>query len=127
MTGSGDLRAVSGLRRLTIRNYALAVSAFCRYLTDRAYGWAQRTAASLSCATPLPTTTPARIRAVARLMLLYAQPLSRVLRLVVTDITQGDDGQVHICVGHRLPRSPNPSPASSASSWPIGPPPAATG
>jgi site-specific recombinase XerD len=37
----GDLRAVSGLRRSTIRNYALAVSAFCRYLTDPAYGWAQ--------------------------------------------------------------------------------------
>ena len=29
-----------GLRRSTIRNYALAVSAFCRYLTDPAYGWA---------------------------------------------------------------------------------------
>ena len=36
----GDLRAVRGLRRSTIRNYALAVSAFCRYLTDPAYGWA---------------------------------------------------------------------------------------
>ncbi len=37
----GDLRSVSGLRRSTIRNYALSVSAFCRYLTDPAYGWAQ--------------------------------------------------------------------------------------
>jgi integrase/recombinase XerC len=37
----GDLRAVGGLRRPVIRNYALAVSAFCRYLTDPAYGWAQ--------------------------------------------------------------------------------------
>ena len=37
----GDLRAVGGLRRSTIRNYALSVSAFCRYLTDPAYGWAQ--------------------------------------------------------------------------------------
>ena len=36
----GDLRAVGGLRRSTIRSYALAVSAFCRYLTDPAYGWA---------------------------------------------------------------------------------------
>src|ERR1022692_808767 len=36
----GDLRAVKGLRRSTIRNYALAVSGFCRYLTDPAYGWA---------------------------------------------------------------------------------------
>ena len=42
MSGSGDLRAVGGLRRSTIRNYALAVSAFCRYLTDPAYGWAAR-------------------------------------------------------------------------------------
>jgi integrase/recombinase XerC len=38
----GDLRAVGGLRRSTIRNYALAVSAFCRYLTDPAYGWAEQ-------------------------------------------------------------------------------------
>ena len=29
-----------GLRRSTIRSYALAISAFCRYLTDPAYGWA---------------------------------------------------------------------------------------
>jgi len=36
----GDLRAVHGLRRSTIRNYALAVAAFCRYVTDPAYGWA---------------------------------------------------------------------------------------
>ena len=36
----GDLRAVRGLRRSTIRSYALAISAFCRYLTDPAYGWA---------------------------------------------------------------------------------------
>jgi integrase len=36
----GDLRAVRGLRRSTIRNYALAVSAFCHYLTDPAYAWA---------------------------------------------------------------------------------------
>ena len=36
----GDLRAVQWAARSTIRNYALAVSAFCRYLTDPAYGWA---------------------------------------------------------------------------------------
>ncbi len=36
----GDLRAVKGLRRSTIRNYALALSAFCQYLTDPAYAWA---------------------------------------------------------------------------------------
>lgn len=38
----GDLRAVRGLRRSTIRNYGLAVSAFCGYLTDPAYGWAEQ-------------------------------------------------------------------------------------
>ncbi len=27
----GDLRAVKGLRRSTIRNYALAVSGFCQF------------------------------------------------------------------------------------------------
>src|SRR5580704_11278922 len=36
----GDMRAVRGLRRSTIRCYASSVSAFCRYLTDPAYGWA---------------------------------------------------------------------------------------
>jgi integrase/recombinase XerC len=36
----GDLRAVRRLRRSTIRNYASTVSAFCSYLTDPAYGWA---------------------------------------------------------------------------------------
>ncbi len=36
----GDLRAVGGLRRSTIRSYALTVAAFCRYATDPAYGWA---------------------------------------------------------------------------------------
>ena len=36
----GDLRAVRGLRRSTIRNYASSVAAFCRYVTDPAYGWA---------------------------------------------------------------------------------------
>jgi hypothetical protein len=51
---------------------------------------------------------PARIRAIACLMLLYAQPLSRVLRLTVSDITQGDDGQVHIRFGH--PPTPIPEP-----------------
>jgi integrase/recombinase XerC len=38
----GDLRAVKGLRRSTIRNYALTLSAFCRYLTDPAYLWAEQ-------------------------------------------------------------------------------------
>ena len=36
----GDLRAVKGLRRSTIRSYALTLSAFCQYLTDPAYAWA---------------------------------------------------------------------------------------
>jgi integrase len=36
----GELRAVRGLRRSTIRGYAEQVAAFCRYLTDPAYEWA---------------------------------------------------------------------------------------
>jgi site-specific recombinase XerD len=38
----GDLRGVRGLRRSTVRNYALSAAAFCRYLTDPAYGWAEQ-------------------------------------------------------------------------------------
>ena len=38
----GDLRAVRGLRRSTIRGRAEEVAAFCRYLTDPAYGWAEQ-------------------------------------------------------------------------------------
>src|SRR5579863_10010567 len=36
----GELRGVTGLRRSTVRSYASSVSAFCRYATDPAYGWA---------------------------------------------------------------------------------------
>ena len=36
----GELRGVRGLARSTIRAYGLDVSAFCRYVTDPAYGWA---------------------------------------------------------------------------------------
>ena len=54
---------------------------------------------------------PARIRAIACLMLLYAQPLSRVLRLTLSDITRSDDGQVHIRFGH--PPAPVPEPFAS--------------
>ena len=36
----GELRGVKGLRRSTVRSYASSVSAFCRYATDPAYGWA---------------------------------------------------------------------------------------
>jgi len=38
----GELRGVRGLRRSSVRAYALAVSAFCRYATDPAYGWADQ-------------------------------------------------------------------------------------
>ena len=51
---------------------------------------------------------PVRIRATACLMLLYAQPLSRVLRLTTSDITCDDDGQAWICFGH--PPAPVPEP-----------------
>lgn len=54
---------------------------------------------------------PARIRAAACLMLLYAQPLTRILRLTTTDITQDDDGQVHLHLGH--PPAPVPEPFAS--------------
>ncbi len=37
----GDLRAVRHLSRSTIRNYASTVSAFCGFLIDPAYGWAE--------------------------------------------------------------------------------------
>lgn len=50
---------------------------------------------------------PVRLRAIACLMLLYAQPLSRVLRLTISDITH-DDGQTWISFGH--PPAPVPEP-----------------
>ena len=54
---------------------------------------------------------PVRIRATACLMLLYAQPLSRVLRLALSDITRSDNGQMHIRFGH--PPAPVPEPFAS--------------
>jgi integrase/recombinase XerC len=38
----GDLRAVRGLARSTIRSYATSVGLFCDYLTDSAYGWVEQ-------------------------------------------------------------------------------------
>jgi integrase/recombinase XerC len=38
----GELRGVRGLARSTVRAYASSVSAFCRYATDPAYGWAEQ-------------------------------------------------------------------------------------
>ena len=38
----GELRGVKGLRRSTVRCYGSSVSAFCRYVTDPAYGWAEQ-------------------------------------------------------------------------------------
>ena len=35
----GDLRAVHNLKRSTLRNYQEAISSFCAYLIDPAYGW----------------------------------------------------------------------------------------
>ena len=51
---------------------------------------------------------PVRPRAAACLMLLYAQPLSRILRLSATDLTRGDDGQTWLRLGD--PPSPVPVP-----------------
>ncbi|MFJ7496602.1 site-specific integrase [Streptomyces sp. NPDC097727] len=36
----GDLRAVRGLKRSTLRNYQGSVRSFCSFITDPAYGWA---------------------------------------------------------------------------------------
>jgi integrase/recombinase XerC len=43
----GELRGVKGLRRSSVRAYALSVAAFCRYATDPAYGWADQCLARL--------------------------------------------------------------------------------
>ncbi len=51
---------------------------------------------------------PARIRAAACLRLLYAQPLSRILRLATSDITRDDNGQMLLHLGH--PPAPVPEP-----------------
>ena len=51
---------------------------------------------------------PLRIRVIACLMLLYAQPLSRVLCLISSDITRDSDGQTWIRFGH--PPAPVPEP-----------------
>ncbi|MEU4119048.1 hypothetical protein AB0F71_31705 [Kitasatospora sp. NPDC028055] len=45
-----DLRAVHGCVRGTLRNYQTTIRLFCDFLTDPAYGWAER-----ACATSEPT------------------------------------------------------------------------
>ena len=51
-----------------------------------------------------------RARVAAILVLLYAQPLGRILRLTIDDIdTTGPDVQLHL--GNRRHRSPTPSPS----------------
>ena len=54
------------------------------------------------------TAIPVRPRAAACLMLLYAQPLSRILRLTAADLSRGDDGQTWLRLGD--PPSPVPAP-----------------
>ena len=56
------------------------------------------------------TAIPIRTRAAACLMLLYAQPLSRILRLSAADLSRDDDGQTWL----RLGDPPSPVPAPSA-------------
>jgi integrase len=51
---------------------------------------------------------PLRSRVAAGLLLLYAQPVSRIVRLTVDDIVQDDDHQVLIRLGN--PASPVPQP-----------------
>jgi integrase len=54
------------------------------------------------------TTIAIRPRAAACLMLLYAQPLSRILRLTETDLSRDDGGQTWLRLGD--PPSPVPAP-----------------
>ena len=54
------------------------------------------------------TDIPIRPRAAACLMLLYAQPLSRILRLSAADLSRDDDGQSWLRLGY--PPSPVPPP-----------------
>ena len=58
---------------------------------------------------------PLRIRVIACLMLLYAQPLSRILRLITSDITHDEYGQTWICFGHP------PAPSRPAGTHPARP------
>jgi hypothetical protein len=51
---------------------------------------------------------PLRSRVAACLMLLFAQPATRIVRLTIDDITRADDGQVFIRFGE--PASPVPEP-----------------
>ena len=53
-------------------------------------------------------TPPLRSRVAGALMLLYAQPASRIVRLSIDDITQDNDGQVRIRLGE--PPTPVPEP-----------------
>ena len=54
------------------------------------------------------TTVPIRPRAAACIMLLYAQPLTRILRLTAGDLTRDDDGRTWLRLGD--PPSPVPPP-----------------
>jgi hypothetical protein len=61
-------------------------------------------------------TIPLRTRVAACLVLLYAQPVTRLVRLTVHDVLD-DDGHVSLRLGARPPRSPNRSPRGSRN-WP---------
>ena len=56
----------------------------------------------------ISTGIPVKARAAACLMLLYAQPLSRILRLSADDLSRDDDGQTWLRLGD--PPSPVPAP-----------------
>ena len=51
---------------------------------------------------------PLHLRVAACLLLLYAQPLSRIVRLTASDITRDDDGQAYLRFG--TPPAPVPEP-----------------
>ena len=84
-------RAAGGPLRTTAAQYARRLDLLRRFATDEAI--------------------PIRTRAAACLMLLYAQPLSRILRLSATDLSRDDDGQTWLRLGD--PPSPVPAPFGS--------------
>lgn len=62
-----------------------------------------------------------RTRVAACLLLLYAQPISRLVRLTVNDVAHHDDGTVTLRPGTPPTRCPNRSPRCSSGSPPAAP------
>src|ERR1700689_2036763 len=71
-----------------------------------------------TCCAASPPMRPSR-SGPACLMLLYAQPLSRILRLSAADLSRGDDGQTWLRLGD--PPSPVPAPFGTLLHQPSAP------